>query len=138
MSCVSSVSLPGPPYLPRRKPACSRGRCGFTTGSMRLCINLSRILNGTQSSEMGLYHLGSCVGSFGFESQRASTVARTSSGAVWSGLVRSRSAMRRSHLAPPEQWRPLLVLSASFSTFLELHNIFQNTSCSNSWLPKFN
>ena len=41
---------------------------------MRLCINFSRILNGTQSSEMGLYDLGSCVGLFGFG--RATTVAR--------------------------------------------------------------
>ena len=58
MSYVSSVTW-STADLPRRKPACSRGRCGFTTGSMRLCINLSRILNGTQSSEMGLYDLGS-------------------------------------------------------------------------------
>ena len=70
---------------------------------------LSRILNGTQRSEIGLYDVGSCVGLFGFE--RASTVAR-------------RSQCVRSHLAPPEQWCPLLVLSASFSTFLERHNIF--------------
>ena len=60
---------------PRRKPACSRGSCGSTTGSMRLCINLSRILNLTQSSEMGLYELGSCAGLFGF-GRRATTVAR--------------------------------------------------------------
>ena len=68
LSCVSSVDLP------RRKPACSRGSCGSTTGSMRLCINLSRTLNGTQSSEMGLYDLGSCAGLFGFG--RPTTVAR--------------------------------------------------------------
>ena len=41
---------------------------------MRLCINLSRILNGAQSSEMGLYDLGYCAGLFGFG--RATTVAR--------------------------------------------------------------
>ena len=45
-----------------------------TSGSMRLCINLSRILNGTQSSEMGMYDLESCAGLFGFG--RATTVAR--------------------------------------------------------------
>ena len=73
MSCVSSVtwSTVDPP---RRKPACSRGSCGLTTGSMRLCINLSRILNGTQSSEMDLYDLGSCASLFRFG--RATTVAR--------------------------------------------------------------
>ena len=69
MSCVSSVTW-STVDLPRRKPACSRGSCG----SMRLCINLSRILNGTQSSEMGLYDFGSCAGLLGFG--RATTVAR--------------------------------------------------------------
>ena len=59
MYCVSSVTW-STVDRPRREPACSRGSCGSTTGSMRLCINLSRILNGTQSSEMGLYDLGSC------------------------------------------------------------------------------
>ena len=44
--------------LPRRRPACSRGSCGSTTGSTQLCINLSRIFNRTQNSEMGLYDLG--------------------------------------------------------------------------------
>ena len=73
MSCVSSVTW-STVDRPRRKPACSRGSCGSTTGSMRLCIILSRILNGTQSSEMGLYDLGSCAGLFGFGS--ATTVAR--------------------------------------------------------------
>ena len=71
--CVSSVTW-STVDRPRRKPACSRGSCGSTTGSMRLCINLSRILNGTQSSEMGLYDLGSCAGLFGFG--RATAVAR--------------------------------------------------------------
>ena len=60
--------------LPWWKPACSRGSCGSTTGSTRLCINLSRILNGTQSSEMGLYDLGSCAGLF--DVGRATTVAQ--------------------------------------------------------------
>ena len=69
MSCVSSVTW-STVDLPRRKPACSRGSCG----SMRLCINFSRILNGTQSSEMGLYDFGSCAGLLGFG--RATTVAR--------------------------------------------------------------
>ena len=73
MSCVSSVTW-STVDRPGRKPACSRGSCGSTTGSMRLCIMLSRILNGTQSSEMGLYDLGSCAGLFGFGS--ATTVAR--------------------------------------------------------------
>ena len=41
---------------------------------MRLCIILSRILNGAQSSEIGLYELGSCAGLFGFGS--VTTVAR--------------------------------------------------------------
>ena len=57
MYCVSSVTW-STVDRPRRKPACSRGSCGSTTWSMRLCINLSRILNGTQSSEIGLYDLG--------------------------------------------------------------------------------
>ena len=69
MYCVSSVTW-STVDLPRRKPACSRGSCG----SMRLCINLSRILNGTQSSEMGLYDFGSCAGLLGFG--RDTTVAR--------------------------------------------------------------
>ncbi|KAI9523059.1 hypothetical protein NQZ68_031919 [Dissostichus eleginoides] len=41
---------------------------------MRLWIILSKILNGTQSSEMGLYDLGSSAGLFGFG--RAMTEAR--------------------------------------------------------------
>ncbi|KAI9529551.1 hypothetical protein NQZ68_011261 [Dissostichus eleginoides] len=41
---------------------------------MRLWIIISKILNGTQSSEMGLYDLGSSVGLFGFG--RAMTEAR--------------------------------------------------------------
>ena len=32
--------------------------CGSTIWSIRLCINLSRILNG----DMGMYDLGSCAG----------------------------------------------------------------------------
>ena len=64
MSCVSSVTW-STFDLPRQKPACSRGSFGSTTGTMRLCINLSRIVNGTHSSEMGLYDLGSCAGLFG-------------------------------------------------------------------------
>ena len=44
------------------------------TGSMRLSINSSRILNGTQISEMGLFDLGSFAGLFRFG--RATTVAR--------------------------------------------------------------
>ena len=72
-SCLQCLVLVVLLDLPRRKPACSRGSCGSTTGSMRLCINLSRILNGTQSSEMGLCDLGSCAGLFGFG--RATTVA---------------------------------------------------------------
>ena len=73
MYCVSSVTL-STVDLPRRKPACFGGTCGSTIVSMRLCINLSRILNGTQSSEMGLSDLGSCAGLFGFGS--ATAVAR--------------------------------------------------------------
>ena len=56
--------------LPRRKPAC----CGSTIWSMRLCINLSRILNGTRSSPTGLYDLESCACLFCFG--RTTTVAR--------------------------------------------------------------
>ena len=70
MYCVSSVTW-STVDLPRRKPACSRGRCRSTTGSMRLCII---ILNRTQSSKMGMYDLGSCAGLFGYV--RATTVAR--------------------------------------------------------------
>ena len=44
-----------------------------TTGSMRLCMNLSRILNETQISDMGMYE-GSCAGLSGFGS--VTTVAR--------------------------------------------------------------
>ena len=73
MYCVSCVTW-STVYIPRRNPACFRGSCGSTTGSMRQCINLSRILNGTQSSAMGLYDLGSCAGLFGFG--RPTTVAR--------------------------------------------------------------
>ena len=56
MYCVSSV-IWSTVDLSRRKPACSRGSCGSTTGLIRLHINVSRILNETQSSEMGLYDL---------------------------------------------------------------------------------
>ena len=73
MYCVSIVNW-SIFDLPRRKQACSRGSCGSTTGSMRLCDNLSRILNGMQSREMSLYDLGSCAGLLGFG--RATTVAR--------------------------------------------------------------
>ena len=73
MYWVSSITWPTVD-LPRRNPACSRGRCESTTGSMRLWINLSRNLNGAQSSEMGLYDFGSCAGLFGF--RRPTTVAR--------------------------------------------------------------
>ena len=65
-SCLLCIVLVVLHDQSRRKPACSRGSRGSTTGSMRLCINLSRILNGTQSSEMGMYDLGSCAGFFGF------------------------------------------------------------------------
>ena len=41
---------------------------------MRLCNNLSRILNGMQSRAMSLYDLGSFAGLLGFG--RATTVAR--------------------------------------------------------------
>ena len=57
MYCVSIVTWPTV-YLPWRKQACSRGSRWSTTGSMRLCNNLSRILNGMQSREMSLYDLG--------------------------------------------------------------------------------
>ena len=73
MSCVSRVIL-STVDLSWGKLNCSRENCGSSTESMRLCINLSRILNGTQSNEMGLYDLGSCAGLFGYG--RATTVAR--------------------------------------------------------------
>ena len=68
LRCLVLVVLLGPPLIYHD------GSCGATTGSMQLCINLSRILNGTQSSEMGLYDLGSCSGLFGFG--RATALAR--------------------------------------------------------------
>ena len=72
LQCIALVVLLAPPLI-------YHGESRFvpeeavTSGSMRLCINLSRILNGTQSSEMGLVLLG-VFGLFGFG--RATTVAR--------------------------------------------------------------
>ena len=78
LRCISSVLLKytwSTVDLPRRKPACSRGRCGSTTGSMQLSVNLSRILNGMQCSEMGMYDLGSCAWTIWFwEGQDGSMV----------------------------------------------------------------
>ena len=58
LQCIVLVLLLGPPLICHDGSwLVSRGSCGFTTGSMRLCINLPSILN-AQSSEMGLYDLG--------------------------------------------------------------------------------
>ena len=74
LRCLELVLLLGPPLIyhdgsrlvPEEAVGPPLGRCG--------CVSTSRILNGTQCSEMGLYGLGSCAGLFGFWS--ATTVER--------------------------------------------------------------